>query len=290
MYDKNKKRKRKKDMNKFRFVFEILSIMLGSLFFAFGTNTLLLPSHLLAGGFTGICMILYHLFGWSVGTQYFIYNIPLLAFGYFHLGKKFIPYTILAVTLDSIFLHLIPVRFIWTDNIILAAIFGSIITGIGGGLMLRIGGSNGGLDVLARIIAKYKNISIAKFTLIINVIIVAISAGLFDVQSAMYTILSLYAGAKTYEVILNHAEKSSVIIVTENGNEVSDALNKALHRGVTTWDAMGAYSHGERTVLLCVIINVQWSELCRVVQEIDPKAFISAMPAQKIIGNFNSNW
>ncbi|HJV45144.1 MAG TPA: YitT family protein [Bacillota bacterium] len=276
--------------SKFHIIIEIVGIIIGSFLFAIATNTLILPSHLLAGGVTGICMILYHFFNWSVGTQYLIYNIPLLILGYIHLGKKFITYTVLAVALDALFLHVIPVRLMWTDNIILTSIFGAVLSGIGGAILLRIGGSNGGLDILGRIIAKYKNISIAKFTLVINVIIVAISAAIFDVQSAMFTILSLYAGAKTYEALLNIAERSSVLIITNKGQEVSEALNHALHRGVTSWEAIGAFSHTQKQVILCVIVNIQWSELTQIVQTIDPTAFISAMPAQKIVGNFTNVW
>jgi uncharacterized membrane-anchored protein YitT (DUF2179 family) len=273
-----------------RIAIEIMGIIIGSFLISISTNTLLMPTHLLAGGITGICMILYHFFNWSIGTQYFIYNIPLLIFGYVHLGKKFISYTILAVLCDTLFLHFIPIRLMWTDNIILTSIFGSVISGIGGAIMLRVGGSNGGLDVLGRIIAKYKNISIAKFGLIINIVIVTISAAIFDVQSSMFTILSLYVGAKTYEAMLNLAERSSVIIITDKGEEVSEALNHALHRGVTSWEALGAYSRSEKQVILCVIVNIQWSELCQVVQQIDANAFISATPAHKIVGNFQNIW
>ncbi|MFI8494706.1 YitT family protein [Peribacillus butanolivorans] len=279
-----------RNKGKYRIVIEILSIIFGSLLIAIGANTLLIPANLLSGGVIGICMILYHFFHWSVGVQYFIYNIPLLILGYIHLGKKFILYTILAVISDTIFLHFIPIRLMWTDNIILASIFGGIISFAGGAIMLRVGGSNGGLDVLGRIIAKHKNLSIAKFGLIVNLIIVAISAVIFDVQAAMFTILSLYVGAKTYESLLNMAERSSVIIVTDKGEEISEALNQAFHRGVTSWDALGAYSHSEKQVILCVIVNIQWSELCQTVQSIDDHAFISAMPAQKVIGNFKNVW
>jgi uncharacterized membrane-anchored protein YitT (DUF2179 family) len=275
-------------MSKFKIVGEIVGILLGSLVYAFSLNTLLIPSHLLAGGVTGICMIIFHFTGWSVGTLYFLFNIPLLVIGYIHMGRKFILYTLVAVGAESLFLNWVPIRNMWTDNIMLSSIFGAVIGGIGTGLMLRVGGSGGGLDVPARVIAKYRNISIAKFSLAINLIIVTVSAVIFDVQSAMYTILSLYAGTKTLEMMLNHAEKSSVTIITDKGNEISRALNETLHRGVTTWEAEGAFTHSEKKALYCVIINVQWPELCHTVLQIDPKAFITAAPAHKIIGNFKA--
>jgi uncharacterized membrane-anchored protein YitT (DUF2179 family) len=275
---------------KYRIFIEIISIIFGSLLLSVGANTLLIPSNLLSGGVIGICMILYHFFGWSVGTQYLIYNIPLLIIGYIHLGKKFIFYTVLAVVSDTIFLHMIPIHLMWTNNVILASVFGGVVSFAGGAIMLRVGGSNGGLDILGRVIAKHKNLSIAKFGLIVNLIIVAFSAMIFNVQAAMFTVLSLYVGAKTYESLLNIAERSSVVIVTDKGEEISEALNQAFHRGVTSWEALGAYSHSQKQVILCVIVNIQWPELCQTVLSVDRNAFISAMPAHKIIGNFKNVW
>lgn len=269
---------------------EIGLIIFGALLIAVGSNTLLLPAHLLSGGLMGVCMILYNLFGWSVGTQYFLYNIPLLVLAYIHLGKKFVVYTLLAVGFDSLFLHLVPIKMMWTQNIILAAIFGGVVSFAGGAIMLRAGGSNGGLDVLGRVIAKYKNLSIAKFGLIMNFFIIAVSAVIFNVQAAMYTILSMYVGAKTYETILTVAERSSVMIVTDKGSEMSAALNEAFHRGVTFWEAEGAYSHSNKQVVYCVIVNIQWADLVDIVKRIDETAFISAVPAHKIVGNFKNIW
>ncbi|UFJ41169.1 YitT family protein [Brevibacillus humidisoli] len=279
-----------KNRRYYRIIIEVVAILFGSLLIAVGANTLLIPADLLSGGVIGICMILFHFFDWSVGVQYFIYNIPLLILGYIHLGRKFVIYSVLAVVFDALFLQLIPIRLMWTDNIILNSIFGGAISFAGGAIMLRAGGSNGGLDILARVIAKHKNISIAKFGLMINLVIVTISAVIFDIQAAMFTIIALYVGSKTYEALLNIAERSSVIIITDKGTEVSAALNQAFHRGVTSWDALGAYSHTEKQVILCIIVNIQWSELCQTVQNIDPHAFISAMPAHKIIGNFKNTW
>lgn len=269
---------------------EIATMILGCYLLAFGVNTFLIPTHLLAGGLTGICQIFNFLFGWSVGLQYFLFNVPILLIGYFYIGKKFLVYTIFAVAVSSVFFDLVPVKSLWTEDVMLASIFGAIFSSMGGAIILRAGGSVGGLDSLSRVIAKYSNISIANIGLIVSVIIVAISAFIYDVQSAMFTIVSLYVAAKTYDVILNHAKKISVIVVTEKGEEVSSVLNRILHRGVTNWDAIGTYSQKKRKVLLCVIVNQEWALLCREVQKIDPGAFISSAYSQKLAGNFKRDW
>ncbi|MEM1503817.1 YitT family protein [Domibacillus sp. 8LH] len=255
--------------------------------FAFGTNRLLTPAELLAGGLGGVCVIFYHLFGWPIGTQYFLFNVPLLVLGYLHIGKKFIVYTIYSVIVSSIFFDWIPVGPIWTEDVMLNAVFGAIISGIGAAVILRLGGSVGGLDILSRVMAKYFNITIGKFGLIFSACIVLISALLFDAQSAMYTIISFFVGTKTYDAILSIAEKSTVLIVTDQGDEISSTLNHLFNRGITSWKA---YSDAERTVLLCVIINIEWSELIRVVKEVDADSFVTSVPTRKTFGRFHVNW
>src|SRR4051794_12477343 len=137
---------RKKEIhNIYQIAFELVGLTVGCFLFAFGTNQLLTPAELLAGGLGGVCVIFYHMFGWQVGTQYFIFNIPLLVLGYIHIGKKFIFYTIYSVIISSLFFDWIPISSIWTKDIMLSAIFGAIISGIGAALILRLGGSVGGL-------------------------------------------------------------------------------------------------------------------------------------------------
>lgn len=275
---------------KYRIAYEIAGLTLGCFLFAFGTNQFLAPAELLAGGLGGVCLIFYHLFGWPMGIQYFLYNIPLLVLGYIHIGKKFIFYTIFSVIISSFFLNWIPIHAIWTKDTLLCAIFGAMISGMGAALILRLGGSVGGLDILSRVVAKYYNISIGRFGLIFSASIVMISAYLFDIQSAMYTILSFFVGTQTYDTILNIAQRNTVMIITDHGDDVSAEVNQTLHRGVTSWNAMGVYSHTDRTVLLCVIVKGEWAEMLRVVREIDPDAFVIALPTQKVFGNFHADW
>lgn len=251
---------------------------------------MLTPAELLAGGLGGVCIIFYHLFGWPIGVQYFLLNVPLLILGYVHIGKKFIVYTIYSVIVSSLFFDMIPIQPIWTEDVMLNAVFGAIISGIGAAVILRLGGSVGGLDILSRVIAKYFNITIGKFGLIFSACIVLVSALIFDVQSAMYTVISLFVGTKTYDAILSIAEKSTVLIITNHGDEISSTLNQLFNRGVTSWKALGVYSDAERSVLLCVIVNIEWSELIRVVKEVDSESFVTSLPTRKTFGNFHVDW
>ncbi|MGZ4031737.1 MAG: YitT family protein [Tumebacillaceae bacterium] len=273
-----------------RIVWELFLILIGCAITAFGINVLIVPAGLMTGGLTGICVILYHFFGWPVGTQYFIYNVPLVLLGYKYIGKKFIFYTIYGVVLLSLFLNIIHLNKTWTTDPLLSSIFGDIIMSVGAAIVLRFGGSTGGLDILGRVIARYRDVPMGRFNMVINSAIVVASAGLFEVQTAMYTLISIFAGSKTYEALLNHVDRISMIVVTEKGEEVAQAITRSMLRGVTMWNAHGAYTQQEKQVLLCVIVNVQLPELKKVIVKTDDKAFISIVPTKSIVGNFHQVW
>ena len=127
---------------------DLLTIIAGTVITAVALNMMTIPAGLLAGGLTGIAQFINHFFSINVGVFYFILNIPLMIAAYKYLGKKFSIYTILSITLLSTFLYIIPIQHLWTDNTLLAAIFGGTLNGIGCGIVLRRGGSQGGLDIL----------------------------------------------------------------------------------------------------------------------------------------------
>lgn len=269
---------------------DIVMIILGSFMTAFAFNKMIIPSGLLSGGVTGISQILNHFVPLNVGILYFAFNLPLLWLGFKHLGKKFSIYTILSTILVSIFLYVIPIAFIWTEDVLLCAAFGGLISSVGAGVVLRRGGSQGGLDILSRIISKYKNITVGKVNLGINLVIVLISGFIFGAEIALYTIVSIFVGMKTYEVILNHVNRISVLIITEKGQDVCEAVTSHMHRGVTTWNANGGFTHKEKTVLYCVLMKGEMTQLKQIVKEVDEHSFVTVLSTQTVIGRFNQIW
>ena len=269
---------------------DLLTIIAGTIITAVALNMMTIPAGLLAGGLTGIAQFINHFFSINVGVFYFILNIPLMIAAFIYLGKKFSIYTILSITLLSTFLYIIPIQHLWTDNTLLAAIFGGTLNGIGCGIVLRRGGSQGGLDILGRIIAKYSNVSVGKANLVVNVIIVIVSGFIFDSEIALFTIISMFASMKTYEVVLNHVNRVSVLIITNKGEEVNQEINTGLHRGTTMWDANGGYTHEGKTVLLCVIVKGELPKLKKIVKKTDPKSFVTVISTQNVIGRFHQIW
>lgn len=271
-------------------VLDLLTIIAGTLITAVALNMLTIPAGLLAGGLTGIAQFINHFSSINVGIFYFILNIPLMIAAFKYLGLKFSIYTIISITLLSIFLYIFPIYHLWTDNTLLAAIFGGVLNGIGCGIVLRRGGSQGGLDILSRIIAKYSNVSVGKASLVVNVIIVIVSGFIFDSEIALFTIISMFASMKTYEIILNHVDRVSVLIITNKGEEVNQEINMGLHRGTTMWNANGGYTHEGKTVLLCVIVKGELPKLKKIVKVTDPKAFVTVISTQNVIGRFHQIW
>jgi uncharacterized membrane-anchored protein YitT (DUF2179 family) len=269
---------------------DILIIIVGTAVSAVALNMLTIPSGLLAGGTTGIAQFINFFNPINVGVFFFLLNIPLMIAAYIFLGKKFSIYTIIAITLVSSFLYIFPVQHIWTENILLAAIFGGVLNGIGCGIVLRRGGSQGGIDIVSRIVAKYSNISVGKVNLVVNVTIVIASGFLFGSEIALYTIISMFTSMKTYDSVLSHVNRVTILIVTELGEEVNTAINEELHRGTTMWQATGGYTHHEKTVLLCVAVKGQVTQLKKIVKNVDSHAFVSVISTQNVIGRFKQIW
>ena len=279
-----------KELKSATILLDLLIILIGTVMSAIALNMLTIPSGLLAGGIAGIAQFINYFFPIDVGIFYFILNIPLMIAAYMFLGRKFSIYTIISIILVSTFLFLLPVRHIWTENILLAAIFGGVLNGIGCGIVLRRGGSQGGIDIVSRIIAKYSNISVGKANLAVNIIIVISSGFLFGSEIALYTIISMFTSMKTYDIVLSHVERVTVLIVTEIGEDVSKTINDELHRGTTMWAATGGYTHNEKTVLLCVAVKGQVPQLKKIVKDVDANAFVTVISTQNVIGRFRQIW
>jgi uncharacterized membrane-anchored protein YitT (DUF2179 family) len=269
---------------------ELFFITLGCVVMSFGINQMVVPAHLIAGGLTGICVIVYHFLQIPVGTLFFVLNVPLLVVGHILIGKKFSIYTIYSVVITSLLLDVIPVQRIWTHDALLSSLFGGALIGSGSAVMLRFGGSSGGLDIVARIAAKYRNISMGKFSLIVNGAIVLASGFMFDAQTALFTLISIYVAAKAWETILTHVNKASVVIVTDRGDRITQSITDTMQRGVTMWKASGGFTKEDKQVLMCVLVNAQIVQLTSIVRVHDPEAFMTVLPTHDTIGQFVQAW
>jgi uncharacterized membrane-anchored protein YitT (DUF2179 family) len=264
-------------------------IVLSSILIAFAWNVFLLPHKILSSGVSGIAMIISLLTPINTGVINFALNLPLLLLGYMKLGKKFIINTILSVVVTSVALWLIPVEPISSDPI-MSSLFGGVLAGIGTGFIFRSSGSTGGLDIIVFLLTRKKEFSLGTLTFTLNAVIVFVSGFLFDWDTALYTMLSIFATGKVIDMIHTKHLKVTLMIITSKGEEIRKSLISRLVRGITIVDGEGAYTREKRKVLFMIISRYQLAEVKRVIMENDPKAFVNIMETVEVMGYFHRDF
>ena len=252
---------------------------------AVGVTLFLTPATLYDGGFSGTSILLGNVTPLSMSLWLLILNVPFFLFGLKRMGVVFILHSLYAVGIYSLFSFLFQSVFgldfsagspIAGADMLLSALFGGVISGVGSGLTIRFGGAIDGVEVLAVVFAKRIGMTVGSFVMSYNVILYII-AGIVtrDWIAPLYSIVAYTVGLKAVDFVIDGFDKAkSAFIITERHNEVADMLSKEFGRGVTTLDAEGYYSHTPKTVLYCVVNRFEVGKLKAIVTEIDPSAFL----------------
>ena len=266
-------------------------LLFGSFLFAMAINFFYAPSGLYVGGMTGLLqmtiMFLYDFFeiSLSLGTLVMLINIPLLIIAWRSVGKRFALLTVISVVTQSILLETIPV-YSFSDDLMLNAIFGGVLIGIGSGLIFKIGASGGGMDVILQVLSNKYNGPIGKYSFIINAFIIFVAGMYQSWEIAMYTILAIYFTSVLMDRIHTIHKNLTLYIVTEKELEVVDAMWKSLERGITVLEATGAYTKTRRCVLMVVLSSYELYEAIETIKQTDEKAFVNVVRSESIVGNF----
>ena len=251
-----------------------------------GLNIFLVPAKIAAGGVSGIATILYHLFNVPLGLSIIVLNIPLFVFGLKLLGKTFAVRTVYALVLYSVIAEFMPVPSQAYDPF-LACIYGGVLVGLGIGLVIKMGGTTGGTDMASKILSeKFKHVSLSVFLFGIDFVIIAAAGFVFDLEVAMYAVVSLFITSKVIDfVTVGLSVAKAFYIISEKNEEIADAILNQMNRGVTALSAKGMYSNKNRDVLLCVL---QWRtegpKLKKLVKSIDDKAFVIVADVNEVLG------
>lgn len=269
------------------FFINLLKIAIGTAMMAVGTILLLLPSQLSTGGFSGIGTVLYYMSGISVGTTTFILNIPLFVIAYFKVGRKFFINAVLGTVSLSYFLNLFQgVAAITTDRF-LGSLYGSIIVGIGTAVVLKANASTGGTDLAASVIRSYKpRIKTGTLIVLIDTIIVIVNALYFkDIEVALYSALAIYIMGKILDIFFEGIDFAKMlIIISPQWEEISNRINQEIRRGTTAIYGRGMYKKENKEILLCVMSRGEIREARKIIDEIDPSAFIIITNAREVYG------
>lgn len=285
------------DKNNLKFaIYDYLKISWGLVLVAIGLDLFLVPNKIAAGGISGVSTILYHALNIPVGGSMLIMNIILFSIGFKILGKGFGAKTIIASIGLSFFVDffawVIPIKQL-TDDLLIASIFGNLLTGIGMAIIFDRNASTGGTDIIARIMTKFASMNIGRALLTID-FCVAIAAGFFlnSVDVGMYSLLSVMINCFTIDAFVNVINVSrSVMIISSKSREIADTAMKELNRGCTLVPFEGAYSGNKGDLIMMIIRPRQTARMRELVRKIDPKAFVVVNNVNRVTGEgFKSIW
>lgn len=265
---------------------------------SFGVTIFLFPVKLYDSGISGLSMLLDQITPEYLTLSMFLLmlNIPIFIFGLKRQGLAFSICSIYTVIIYSFMSFLImdvlpiDVSFISPlagSDLLLCAIFGGVISGIGSGMTIRFGGAIDGIDVLSVVFAKKLNISIGTFVLIFNTFLYIVCG--IVIQSwilPLYSIVTYFIGSRTVDFVVEGFDKSKcAMIVTTKADEIADALSERFESSGTIVNALGGYSKEEKKIVYFIINHFQINNLKQIVHEIDDTAFISLQDVSDIIKN-----
>ncbi|PKG25402.1 YitT family protein [Niallia nealsonii] len=260
-------------------------IIVGSILMGVGIEEFLVPNQILDGGIVGISIILSHLLHFKLGYFIFLLNIPFFYIGYKQIGKTFAFSTLLGISvlsITTIMLHDVPV---FTNDLLLATVFGGIILGFGVGIVLRFGGSLDGTEILALLFSKKLPFSVGEIIMFFNVFIFICAGFVFSWNRAMYSLIAYFIAFKVIDIVIAGLDESkSVWIISDNSDIIGETIIARLGRGVTYLKGEGAYTGDNKKVIFCVINRLEEAKLKTIVEELDPAAFLAVANIAEVRG------
>lgn len=269
----------------------LLGILAGALTVAFSINSLIIPNHIADGGVTGIAIILHYLLTWPVSLTVFLLNIPLFLLGLKMVGREFLILSTFGVSAVSIALGFTSQVPALTNDSLLAAIFGGVLTGIGMGLIFRSRGSLGGTDILAVYLSRTTPFSVGQILLGMDAVIFLVAAVIFRPEMAMYAMIYMFIATQVIDLVqagMNHSK--SVLVVTQAPQPIAEDIMAKLERGVTFFNAVGAYSGDSKQIVYCVIRRTELSQIKEIIHNHDPQAFVAISEVPEVVGEGFSSW
>ena len=268
---------------------ELIEFIIGCFLVALAFNLFMSPNNLVAGGVSGFSLILKHFFGLNPSTIISVANVFLIILSFLVLGKEKTKATILGSILFPVFVslteHLSTYISFKESEMILIAVFGGVLQGLGAGLIFRAGYSTGGTDILNMIISKIFKISLGNSMFFTDGTIIVIGAFVFGFNHLMYSLIILYLiSTLTDKVVLGISDSKAFYIITSKEKEVKDFVINELKHGVTEFNAKGGYNSENQTVLMSVIPTREYYKLKEGIHNIDKNAFFVAMDSYEVKG------
>lgn len=266
---------------------DLSAVLGGNFLYGAAVRMFLNPNHVSVGGFAGLASLGEYLWQIPTGTGVLLLNLPLLLFALFRLRGSFFVKTVGATVVQSVALDLLFFLPAFTENKLLAAAAGGVLSGLGLGLILSRGIATGGSDLLAKLIrSRFPRFSYGRLLLLIDGVILSLSAVVYrDPWSILYSAVTLWLSATVIDRVISGPDRAkSICIITQKKREILAKLFDALPRGATAWKGQGGYTGRDRDVILTVVRNYELIPLKRAVKEIDPAAFMIVSDAAEVLG------
>ena len=282
----------------------VVMVTISTIIYCFGVTWFLEPANLFSGGVTGIAQLIAaasNLLGINFISEYLgiivlLLNVPILIFGWKKVSKRFVICSVISIAIQTLLFNDKIQTLLFIDlginqsetmDMLLLSFMGGFVCGVGSALALRCGTSTGGVDILAQAISFKNNISIGFMSLVVNVIIAILGAVVFKNPAiAFYTIVRIIVQSVVTDKVHTSYNYLKVEIVTTKAEEVSQLLLSDIGRGITAVNAMGAYTHSEKTILETIISSYEMHRVIDDARKIDPGAFITVSPVKRVVGNF----
>ncbi len=273
-------------------IFDFFIVMVGTFLTAISVVVFFDANELVLGGVSGISIVIKELgkmfFGMELPLSIisFAINLPLLIAAYIIMGKGFLGKTVFSTVLFSIFLEITKFLPVYKGELMLAAIYGGAVLGVGAGFIFKGRATSGGSDLLAAMIYKFNShISLSKILFIIDAIVIGIGLFVFGVEKSMYSVISVFICTKVAGGIIDGIGfAKAVFIISDKSDEIAKDLMENQKRGVTALKGKGMYTGNEKDVLLCVFSQKEISDVKERVMEIDSNAFMMVTDIKEVLG------
>jgi uncharacterized membrane-anchored protein YitT (DUF2179 family) len=264
---------------------DIIGIIAGTAILSLGIQAVLVPAHILTGGLTGLAVILSFLTRVDISLWYLGLNIPVFIAGYRYISRRFIIYSFLGVAFQSLFLELFKNLNIGIENLLLSAVFGGVLTGLGIGLVLRSKGSTGGTDIIAVIVRRFWGHNFGQTYLLTNLAILALFLFTASLELTLYSVISIYISSQMVDLVeAGPYVTRTVFIISKEYEEITHVIIHTLHRGCTNLAGIGAYTGEELQIIMATVGKTQLPRLKEIVFQIDPEAFMTISETIEVYG------
>ncbi len=263
-------------------------VFLGSFVVSLSLNLFLVPANIAPGGLSGVSILINHLTKIPVGISILVLNIPIFLLSLKYFDKGFLISSLFGMVSLSVFTDIFSFFAPVTRDVLLSAIYGGSLMGLGLGIVFWSGATTGGTDIAAQILKKhFPSFSIGRFILIIDVVIVLLAGVTFGrLEVILYSAIALFFCSHVVDLMLEGIDFAKIAyIISDKPEEISFGIYQQLNRGTTALHASSHYTKNEKTVLMCVVKKYEINKLKKIIKLIDSGAFVVLSDAHEVLGN-----